>query len=625
MVLAFGFSLKAQDYSVNSIPNELKEGAYAVIRKNDQTVDFLKYNQAKYSSEFVVTVLNESGLKYAYETITYRKSTKINKFEASLYDANGKLIRKLRNRDLKDVSADDGFSLFIDTRIQYYEFTPTTYPFTIKYNIEYTFTTTINLPHWSPVSRYNVGVENSSLTLNNHTNISIRKKEYGIDLLDVTKNESGKSISYSTTNVPPITEEVLSPPLSELTPQVFFSPNEFQLEGVRGKMEDWKEFGKWYYHNLIKDKIDLSEAEKRTAIELVDGVSDPVEKVRILYEYMQTKTRYVNIAIGIGGWEPFPASYVSDKSYGDCKALSNYMVSLLNAVGIDAFYTVVYGEHSHKLNMKEDFTSLQGNHIIVNVPMEDETLWLECTSQQTAFNYLGQFTDDRMALSISPEGGKIVTTQKYPAEVNKEHVIAKGEILGNGNLKTKYKIKSSGLQYDRYYRFGFMSEKEQNQVLQNYFKRLPSLKIENFDFENDRTDAVFTLTAQVESPQYAKVVGDNIIFNILSFEGATSDYRKDSNRKHPFEIRYGYTDITDFELTIPKGFKLHEEFQPKIHIDEFGSYLLTVEQKDERTLKINRKLVVNDGKYPKEKFNDYVEFQRKVSSMDNTKLLIERI
>jgi len=623
-VLIFAINTEAQDYSVSAIPQSLKEEAYAVVRFEKEQVDFYDYNKVKYSSEKVITILNESGLPYAYQQLGYNKSRKINKFEASLYDANGKLMRKLGRKDLKDVSAFDGFSLYIDTRIQYFEFTPTFYPFTIRYYFEYNLSNTINLPSWNPIPYYNVGVEKSMYSLTNHSTIPIRKKEYGFDFLEVIKSESGNVLNYSASHIQPLNEEVLSPALSELTPNVFFSPTEFQLEGVKGKMEDWKDFGKWYYENLIKDKLDLSETDKQNALKLVDGIEDPIEKVRLLYEYMQAKTRYVNISIGIGGWEPFPASYVSSKSYGDCKALSNYMVSLLEVVGIDAFHTIVYADRNRKVNIKDDFTSLQGNHMIVNVPMDGETLWLECTSQQTAFNYLGQFTDDRFALSVTPEGGEIISTKNYPAEVNKESIHAKGEIFPDGTLKVEYEITDSGLQYNSYYPLDFMGSKEQKDWLLEHLSNLPNLKILNFTFQNDRANAVFTSHLNVESKQYAKIIGNNLIFSLISFEGLGTNLKKDNHRKYPFEIRFGYSDETDFELKLPQGYTLNEKFHPQIYFDDFGSYFLSVEQVDERTLRIIRKLVVKDGNYPKEKFNDYVEFQRKISSMDNTKLLIEK-
>jgi hypothetical protein len=76
-------------------------------------------------------------------------------------------------------------------------------------------------------------------------------------------------------------------------------------------------------------------------IDLVKGFDDPVEKVRTLYNYMQQRTRYVSIQVGIGGWQPFLASVVDEKGYGDCKALAHYMKSILDAVGIRSVYTLV--------------------------------------------------------------------------------------------------------------------------------------------------------------------------------------------------------------------------------------------------------------------------------------------
>ena len=67
---------------------------------------------------------------------------------------------------------------------------------------------------------------------------------------------------------------------------------------------------------------------------MVKNATTDREKAAILYNYMQNNMRYVSIQLGIGGLRPFPASFVDDKKYGDCKALSNYLKSALDAVGV---------------------------------------------------------------------------------------------------------------------------------------------------------------------------------------------------------------------------------------------------------------------------------------------------
>ena len=56
---------------------------------------------------------------------------------------------------------------------------------------------------------------------------------------------------------------------------------------------------------------------------------------------MQSRTRYASIQLGIGGYKPAPAMEVSEKGYGDCKGLTNYMSALLKEAGITSYYTWV--------------------------------------------------------------------------------------------------------------------------------------------------------------------------------------------------------------------------------------------------------------------------------------------
>lgn len=615
----------AQNFAVSQIPSELKENAYAVIRKDDLKIEYLSSSKVKTTHDLAITVMSEAGVKYAFQPMFYNKSTRINKMDATLYDAKGIKSQTLKNKDVRDVSAVDGFSMYLDDRIKYFDLNPVSYPFTIHYNLVVESSNTLFLPKWTAISDYNVGVENSSVNFINHTPLAIRIKETGFENWEMKKSVEGNSFLYSIKNIPPLADETLSPPLSEVVPGVVFAPTEFQLEGVKGRFENWTDFGKWYYDNLLKGKQDLSESEKRHAKQLVDGVSDPVEKVRILYQYLQTKTRYINVSIGIGGWQPYPASYVDSKSYGDCKALSNYMMSLLETVGVEAFYTIVTAENSRKVNIDKDFAYMQGNHIILNVPNGDETIWLECTSQQTAFNYLGKFTDDRYALSITPQGGKIVRTQTFPAESNQEIIKGKGEIQPDGKLKAEVSFFYNGLQYDHAYRFNFQETKEQKKKLQDLLFNLPNLNIKNYTYNNNWDKAEFTLNLELESSQFAKIYGNNMAVNILPAGLMTTNLKKDNSRKFPFEIRFGYNDETEFEITIPHNYKLEGNFEPVNYNSEFGNYKLTLDVIGENTLLVKRKLLVKDGEYPKEKFNDYVEFIRKISSYDNSKILLEKL
>src|SRR5690606_14314051 len=122
-----------------------------------------------------------------------------------------------------------------------------------------------------------------------------------------------------------------------------------------------------------------------------------------------------------------------------------------------------------------------------------------------------------------------------------------------------------------------------------------------------------------ESGHYATVLGNSLLINLLPVGKSKTGLKKNNRRNFPFEIRFGYTDVVEFDLKLPDGYKLNEAFDNIIYMSEFGNYLLAVKDNGDGSLRIHRTMTVKDGSYKKEKFNDFVEFTRKISSFDNSK------
>jgi len=175
---------------------------------------------------------------------------------------------------------------------------------------------------------------------------------------------------------------------------------------------------------------------------LTDKLKDPKQKISVLYDYMQKNTHYISIQLGIGGWQPFDATYVATKRYGDCKALSNYMVALLKEAGIKG-KTVDIRAGANAASINKDFPSFQFNHVIACVPLDKDTVWLECTSETLPAGYLSSFTANRYAVLVDENGGKLIHTPKYNYHDNQEIRKIDATINEEGNLSasvnTQYK------------------------------------------------------------------------------------------------------------------------------------------------------------------------------------------
>ena len=443
------FSQESIKLSSLLIPKELKENANAVIRFNQVTVDVLGVDEMVVKEKRIVTVLNKLGKTHVDAYKNYDDDTKITKLTAIIYDVLGNKIKKYSKGDFQDVSAIDGGSLYSDSRLKYLEYTPTSYPYTVVFESEYKNSSTGFIPSWFPVENYNLAIEKSIYQLNNPKNIPFRKREKNFKGYAIENSSNENNLKYVLTNQKPIKHESYTVNFEEFSPNLSISFNQFSLKGVTGKAENWKEFGNWMYNKLLVNRNQLPPSTIKKVENLVKGVNSPIEKAKIIYEYVQNKTRYISVQVDIGGWEPIAANKVDEVSYGDCKGLTNYTKALLDVAGVKSYYTVVYAQNNK--NIDKDFTALQGNHMILNIPNEGNDVWLECTSQTNPFGFLGDFTDDRDVLVVTPEGGIIKRTPAYINKDNLQTINANINLLADGSVNASLTRKSYGTQYDDKY------------------------------------------------------------------------------------------------------------------------------------------------------------------------------
>jgi len=92
----------------------------------------------------------------------------------------------------------------------------------------------------------------------------------------------------------------------------------------------------------------------------------------------------------------------------------------------------------------------------------------------------------------------------------------------------------------------------------------------------------------------------------------------------PFELRQSFEDDYEIDFTVPKSYKLDEIPENVTVNSEFGTYKLSF-VKNGDVLKVNRMIRINKGLYPKEKYNDYINFRKKTLNLDNSKILISKI
>jgi transglutaminase-like putative cysteine protease len=469
------------DYSPLKIPDSLKQNANAVVRLEQIDILISSQRNMNIKQKRIVTVLNEKGQSAVGAVENYDKRRTIVSIQAIIYDAFGNEIKKIKRKDFKDQSTVDGGTLFSDGRVLYLEYTPIQYPYTVVYDSEVETSTTAFVPQWFPVTDYFLGVEKSVLNVTYPENLGFRKKEMNFSNFKINKTiDTSTQLSYVATHIMTQKYEDYSPNVRTIFPWVMMGLEYFNLEGVDGNAKTWKEFGKWWSDKILVGTDQLPEETRAKMKALVGDEKDPIKKAKIIYKYVQEKSRYVAISEGIGGWRPMIVKDVDRLGYGDCKALSNYTMALLNAVDVPSYYTKLYGSRD-KQNIESDFVSQQGNHIILTIPNGDNYVFLECTSQDDPFGYQANFTDDRDVLVLKPDGGEIIRTKNYENKDNAQ--ISKGSysLSETGDFSGKIEIVSEGSQYGQKYRLETTPPTEREKHYKDYWDNFNNLKIDRKD------------------------------------------------------------------------------------------------------------------------------------------------
>ncbi len=441
-VLAQKYNFPAPNYLASNIPDSLKKDANSVVRYAEKNLEVKSISKIVMTSSTVTTLLNsqaEDELSFYYG---YDSFTTYNDIDIRVYDANGILDKKYSKKDFQDITSDwSSSTLITDGRYLRLTVGVPSYPSTIEVIYKRTNDGHIDYDDWYPqYSEQSVQHSSFSVTIPQDQSLRIKSD----DLLGQPKISTDAGIKkyvWTVDNLEAFKYEKWSKSWNYL-PTLKVSPNEFEIDNVKGSLNNWEDFGKFYY-GLYSKQLDLSPERELEIQNLTSGLKNDREKIDFLYNYMQQNMRYLSIQLGIGGWKPLAASYVDKNKYGDCKALTNYMQALLKAVNITS-YPALVNAGANEERVDAQFSNNQFNHVILMVPQGKDSVWLECTSQTSVPGELGNFTENRNALIVKPSGSMLISTPASKASANKLSVISDVDIKEDGSAMVKLKISGTG-------------------------------------------------------------------------------------------------------------------------------------------------------------------------------------
>ncbi|MEO8820399.1 MAG: DUF3857 domain-containing protein [Ginsengibacter sp.] len=606
-------------YDAATLSDSIVLNAHSVKREEIMNFEVKDIDLATLSVHQVYTVLDGEGADILYFLKSSDEFTKLEDAEIKVFDAHGKEVNRYKMKEMKSIATGDG--LVVDGKVYYFQVAAPSYPITVEYNYKVKYKGTLNYPDYH-IQVPEQAVEHSKYTVSVPLNLDLKYKPQHISLSPVISNsDKNKTYTWEVKNLSAIPFEEGCASYQTSYPAILLSPQKFSMDGNDGDLSSWKTFGEWYAI-LSKGSINLSDATKNSLRGMVKDAKSEKEKIQILYHYLQNNFRYVSIQLGIGGFKPFDAAFVDSKKYGDCKALANYMQAMLDAVGIISYPALVNAEYNQQ-PVDPAFPHNSFTHVILCVPGKDTT-WLECTSKATDAGILGNFTENRNALLVTPQGGILVATPKSNPSENTFHLTTKVTLYEDASGKSESVMESKGAFKEEIIEY-VLNEKKDDQ--QDYLvKRLGFSQPDQFDLTTNKNDdsakTSFTLALE-KVPEFT--AGSKMFLNPRIYKIWSSALPEDETRTHSFYFPFPFikTDTTVYQL--PDTYTIDHLPGAKDHKFKYGSFSSKYSY-DEKTNTITSIafLELNQNVIPADNFLEARNFFGSVIKEYTEKIVIKR-
>lgn len=144
------------------------------------------------------------------------------------------------------------------------------------------------------------------------------------------------------------------------------------------EVNNWQEVIDWSLP-LYQSAIEISPAIETITRQIKLQHTDLESQIVAALRFSQDEVRYLGLEMGTNSHRPTPASETLALRYGDCKDKTVLLISLLKALGVDAYPALVNTEETQRLASLPVAPNLF-DHVIVTLEHQGKRYWLDPTT-----------------------------------------------------------------------------------------------------------------------------------------------------------------------------------------------------------------------------------------------------
>jgi hypothetical protein len=384
---------------------------------------------------------------------------------------------------------------------------------------------------------------------------------------------------------------------------------------VEGKDNQWRAIGQWTT-TLEEHRPDPTPEITAKAQELTAGASDFYTKLSRIADYVQKNVRYFVVERGIGGLQAHYAADIYRNHYGDCKDKTTLVISMLQAVGIHAFYMPV---DDRRGIVDPDEPSTVGNHMItaIEIPAEVQDTRLQAiakakdgkrylifdpTNERTPIGNLPSYLQGSYGTLAAGPASQILALPVLEPGANGTEQKGLFTLSADGILTGSIDTLHSGPEGADFRLFlKYTDEKERREAWEHYVaETLPGVTLDAFQFiQPAALDKPLEFHFKVIAHNYAHSAGPLLLVRprvLGSFARAFDD----KPRTFPIDLSASGRWRDSFDITLPAGFVV-DETPDAVNLDlDFASYHSSVTAKG-NVLHYEREYEVREVEIPADK------------------------
>jgi len=609
----------------------------AVLLYSEQNVTVLSADKIKTRVRLVYKILRPSGRDYGTAVIPFNAHTKITGLRGWCIPAQGKDY-EVKDKEAIEVSLRSiaGSELISDVKDKLLQIPAPDPGNVVGYEYEEEEQPMVLQDDWTVQQE----VPGRELHYSLQLPAGWEYKTSWINYPEAKPVQSGgNQWEWVVSNVKGIRREADMPPVEGVAGKLvisFFPPG-----GSINSVSNWPEVGKWYL-NLSNGRRDASPPIAQQVASLTASAQTPLEKMKALARFVQHDIRYVAIELGIGGFQPHPASEVFTHHYGDCKDKATLLSSMLKQIGVESYYVMI--DMKRGAVTPETPANVYFSHAILAIklpgnvsdpslvataehPRLGTLLYFDPTNEITPFGEIGGYLQANYGLLVTPDGGELVELPQQPAVSNSIQRRGALTLDSAGTLKGEINETRVGdrASSERSRLHNVAKSEDRVKPIEDLLAgSLSRFRVTQASIINlDKTDQPFGFHYSFEAQDYAKNAGGLLLVRprVLGVK-AQGFLETKEPRKYPIEFEGPIRDIDTFDITLPAGY-VADDVPPPVDADYgFASYHSKTEVKGNQ-IHYSRTFEVKELSVPVARAEDLRKFYRIIAGDERNTVVLK--